>query len=47
MDAFEAIPPVAPGDMLVFLPTDAAVGTLAARIPLRDWPHLAALDGSG
>jgi phosphohistidine phosphatase SixA len=45
IDAFENIWPVALGETLVFLPADAVVGILVARIPIRDWPHLAALGG--
>lgn len=45
IDAFENIWPVALGETLVFLPTDAVVGTLVARIAITHWPHLAALGG--
>jgi phosphohistidine phosphatase SixA len=42
IDAFEDIWP-ALGETIVFLPANAVVGTLVARIPITDWPHLAAL----
>jgi phosphohistidine phosphatase SixA len=45
IEAFEDIWPIALGETLVFLPVDAVAGTLVARIPIRDWPHLAALGG--
>jgi hypothetical protein len=43
IEAFEAVWPVALGETLVFLPADVVMGKLVARIPIRDWPHLAAL----
>jgi len=46
IDAFENIWP-ALGETLVFLPADTIVGTLVARIPITDWPHLAALGRGG
>jgi phosphohistidine phosphatase SixA len=46
IDAFENIWPVGLGETLVFRPADAVVGTLVARIPIGDWPHLAVLGGN-
>jgi phosphohistidine phosphatase SixA len=43
LDAFASLDYVQVGEMLVYTPAQAPTGTLVARVPIEEWPRLAAL----